>query len=237
MSICLRYSKDKNTASESLNMGYLKILKSLNTYNPEMPFKVWVRRIMVNTLIDEYRKNRREREKMVYVEDYFDSYNFSEVNEAISKFDCKQIYDEINKLPESTKKVFNLFVIDGYSHKEIGVMLDISEGTSKWHLNAARQKLKEQIKDYDFQVSTGDIWETKPSFVIVSDLRFDSEHFALANYIDNDCEDELIVVEITNPLTDNNPSEYDEELIEADKTLIFGKDIEAQIDELLTNIL
>ena len=112
-----------------------------------MPFKVWVRRIMVNTLIDEYRKNRREREKMVYVEDYFDSYNFSEVNEAISKFDCKQIYDEINKLPESTKKVFNLFVIDGYSHKEIGVMLDISEGTSKWHLNAARQKLKEQIEN------------------------------------------------------------------------------------------
>lgn len=147
MSICLRYSKDKNAASESLNMGYLKILKSLNAYNPEMPFKVWVRRIMVNTLIDEYRKNRREREKMVYIEDYFDSYNFSDVNEAISKFDCKQIYDEINKLPEAAKKVFNLFVIDGYSHKEIGAMLDISEGTSKWHLNAARQKLKEQIEN------------------------------------------------------------------------------------------
>ena len=103
--------------------------------------------------------------------------------------------------------------------------------------NVFAEELVKQIKDYDFQVSTGDIWETKPSFVIVSDLRFDSEHFALANCIDNDWEDELIVVEITNPLTDNNPSEYDLDLIKANKTLIFGKDIESQIDELLTNIL
>jgi adenylate kinase family enzyme len=103
--------------------------------------------------------------------------------------------------------------------------------------NVFAEELVKKIKDYDFQVSTGDIWETKPSFVIVSDLRFDSEHFALANYIDNDCEDELIVVEITNPLTDNNPPEYDEELIKADKTLIFGKDIEVQLDSLIKEIL
>jgi RNA polymerase sigma-70 factor (ECF subfamily) len=147
MSICLRYSKDKDTASESLNMGYLKILKNINTYNPDIPFKAWIRRIMVNTLIDEYRKNKREREKVVYVEEYFDSSNFSDVNDVMSKFNCEQIYAEIDKLPEATKKVFNLFVIDGYSHKDIGVMLDISEGTSKWHLNAARQKLKEQIEN------------------------------------------------------------------------------------------
>lgn len=147
MSICLRYCKDKDTASEVLNMGYLKILKSINTYKPEVPFKAWIRRIMVNTLIDEYRKNKREREKVVYVEDYYDNANFSEVNEVMGKFSCSQIYEEIDKLPEATKKVFNLFVIDGYSHKEIATMLDISEGTSKWHLNAARQKLKEQIEN------------------------------------------------------------------------------------------
>lgn len=147
MSICLRYSKDKDTASESLNMGYLKILKNISHYKPEIPFKVWIRRIMVNTLIDEYRKNKREREKVVYVEEYFDSSNFSDVNDVMSKFSCEQIYAEIDKLPEATKKVFNLFVIDGYSHKDISVMLEISEGTSKWHLNAARQRLKEQIEN------------------------------------------------------------------------------------------
>lgn len=146
MSICMRYSRDKDSASEMLNVGYLKILKNLNTYKPDIPFKAWIRRIMVNTLIDEYRKNKREREKITYVEEYFDNSDFSEVNEALSRINYNQILEEITKLPEATKKVFNLFAIDGYSHKEIGVMLDISEGTSKWHLNAARQKLKEYIE-------------------------------------------------------------------------------------------
>src|SRR6476661_7144732 len=145
MSICMRYSKDKDTASEILNMGYLKILRNLNSYKPEIPFKAWIRRIMVNTLIDEYRKNKREKEKVTYVEEYYDNVDYSEVNEALSKINCSQIFEHVNQLPEATKKVFNLFVIDGYSHKEIGELLDISEGTSKWHLNAARQKLKELI--------------------------------------------------------------------------------------------
>jgi len=147
MSICMRYSRDKDTASESLNMGFLKILKNLTTYKPEIPFKAWIRRVMVNTLIDEYRKNKREREKVTYVEEYYDSSDFSDVNEALSRINYNQLLTQINLLPEATKKVFNLFAIDGYSHKEIGEMLMISEGTSKWHLNAARQKLKEYIEN------------------------------------------------------------------------------------------
>jgi RNA polymerase sigma factor (sigma-70 family) len=147
LSICMRYSRDKDTAVEALNMGFLKVLTNLSTYKPEIPFKAWIRRIMVNTLIDEYRKNKREREKVTYVEEYYDNSDFSEVNEALSKIGCKQIFEQVNKLPEATRKVFNLFVVDGYSHKEIGEMLDVSEGTSKWHLNAARQKLKEYIEN------------------------------------------------------------------------------------------
>ncbi len=145
MSICMRYSKDKDTASEILNMGYLKILRNLTSYKPEIPFKAWIRRIMVNTLIDEYRKNKREKEKVTYVEEYYDNVDYSDVNEALSRINCSQIFEYVNQLPEATKKVFNLFVVDGFSHKEIGDLLDISEGTSKWHLNAARQKLKELI--------------------------------------------------------------------------------------------
>lgn len=147
MSICMRYSRDKDTASESLNMGFLKILKNLGNYKPEIPFKAWIRRVMVNTLIDEYRKNVREREKVTYVEEYFDSSDFSDVNEALSKINYNQIVEQIGLLPEATRKVFNLFAIDGYSHKEISELLSISEGTSKWHLNAARQKLKEYIEN------------------------------------------------------------------------------------------
>jgi RNA polymerase sigma factor (sigma-70 family) len=147
MSICMRYSRDKDSASAALNMGYLKILNNLKTYRPEIPFKAWIRRIMVNTLIDEYRKNKREREKVTYVEEYYDSSDFSEVNEALARIDYKHLLDQINILPEATKKVFNLFAIDGFSHKEVGELLGISEGTSKWHLNAARQKLKEYIEN------------------------------------------------------------------------------------------
>lgn len=147
MSICMRYSRDRDMASESLNMGFLKILKNLTAYRPEIPFKAWIRRVMVNTLIDQYRKNKREKEKVTYVEEYYDSSDFSEVNEALSRINYNQILEQINLLPEATKKVFNLFAIDGYSHKEIGEMLEISEGTSKWHLNAARQKLKEYIEN------------------------------------------------------------------------------------------
>jgi RNA polymerase sigma factor (sigma-70 family) len=147
MSICMRYSKDKDTASESLNLGFLKILKNLTSYKSSIPFKSWIRRVMVNTLIDEYRKNKREKEKIMYVNEYYDSPDFSEVNEALSRLNYQQLLSQINLLPEATKKVFNLFAIDGYSHKEIGEMLMISEGTSKWHVNAARQKLKECIEN------------------------------------------------------------------------------------------
>lgn len=145
MSICLRYAKDRDKAAETLNLGYMKILSSLKTYKPEVPFKAWIRRIMINTLIDEFRKTKRENEKLMYVETYFDSNAFSEANEALEKLNVQQIYEHISKLPEATRNVFNLYVIDGFSHKEIAAMLDISEGTSKWHLNAARAKLRETI--------------------------------------------------------------------------------------------
>lgn len=146
MSICLRYTKDKDMASEILNVGFLKILNNLEKYNLAIPFKVWIRKIMVNTLIDEYRKTKKEKERVSYVEEYYDSSDYSEANEALSKLDCKQIYELIEQLPEATRQVFNLFVIDGYAHKEIAELLGISEGTSKWHLSEARQKLRAQIE-------------------------------------------------------------------------------------------
>jgi energy-coupling factor transporter ATP-binding protein EcfA2 len=161
------------------------------------------------------------------------------------KLDEKGISNKVLSFAEPLKKIVNYIyddVIDFENRKEKENNRNLLETTadaikSSFSTNVFAEELVKKIKDYDFQVSTGDIWETKPSFVIVSDLRFDSEHFALANCIDNDCEDELIVVEITNPLTDNNPSEYDLDLIKANKTLIFGKDIEVQLDSLIKEVL
>ena len=146
MSVCIRYKVDKDEAKASVNAGFLKILNNLNRYNSAVPFEAWIKRIMINHVIDEFRKNRKVQELIDYTD-------FSEkqipdnidYNEADKAFDAEDIEDLIRSLPPVTKKVFNLFAIDGYSHKEIGEMLKISDGTSKWHLNSARKKLQEAI--------------------------------------------------------------------------------------------
>jgi RNA polymerase sigma factor (sigma-70 family) len=147
MSICYRYTHQKEMAEEMLNIGYLKILTHLEKYDEKQPFKAWVRRIMVNTLIDEYRKNKSLKNKISYVEEYYDTEEYSETNSALQKLNASEILLMIEKLPKASAQVFNLFAIDGFSHKEIAEMLEISEGTSKWHLNYARQKLKDLINE------------------------------------------------------------------------------------------
>jgi RNA polymerase sigma factor (sigma-70 family) len=147
MSICIRYTRNQDSAREVLNMGFLKILNNLAKYDPNIPFKAWIRRIMINTLIDEFRKQKVHSANVQYVEDYHETADFTEVNKAIEKMDAARIYELIAKLPPMTQQVFNLFVIDGFGHKDIAQLLKMSEGTSKWHLNSARQKLKEMIEN------------------------------------------------------------------------------------------
>ena len=102
---------------------------------------------MINTIIDEFRKNKKERETIEYnnferVEDY-DSY--IDFNAADLQFDAAELEFMVKQLPEMSQKVFNLFAIDGYSHKEISKMLGMSTGTSKWHVAYARKELKQMI--------------------------------------------------------------------------------------------
>jgi RNA polymerase sigma-70 factor (ECF subfamily) len=100
---------------------------------------------MVNTLIDEYRKQKKHNEQIKYVEDYIENSDYADVNQALTKMNTEQIYILIKKLPPTSQKVFNLYAIDGFAHKEIAEMLNMSEGTSKWHLSFSRQQLKEMI--------------------------------------------------------------------------------------------
>lgn len=146
MSICIRYTRNEDTAKEILNIGFLKILTHLEKYKAEVPFKAWIRRIMINTLIDEFRKQKKLHSNIEYVEDYIETSNFSEANTAIQNLNAAQIRQLIEKLPPASQQVFNLHAIDGYTHKEIGELLNISEGTSKWHLNSAREKLKVMLE-------------------------------------------------------------------------------------------
>ncbi len=145
MSICLRYTNNREEAKEMLNMGFFKILTNLEKYQLETSFKAWVNKVMVNTLIDEYRKKKVHKEHVQYVEDYEKIEEDTQVNSALVKMDVEQIHTLIMKLPPVSQKVFNMYAIDGFSHKEIAEVLGITEGTSRWHLNFSRQKLQKMI--------------------------------------------------------------------------------------------
>jgi len=147
MSVCIRYEKNRSDAEALLNMGFLKIVTKLDRYQTSIPFEAWIRRIMINTIIDEYRKNKKEQETLEYTDFEDHHYNRSiDYNAADKLFDAEELQLMINDLPTVSQRVFNMHVIDGYSHKEISDMLNISIGTSKWHVSNARKLLKERIE-------------------------------------------------------------------------------------------
>ncbi len=148
MGVCIRYKKSEEEAASVVNVGFLKILNNLNKYKTEVPFEAWIRRIMINTIIDDFRKNRKVKELIEHTDfsDYEASAELMDFNIADQLFDAKQLENFIQMLPPVSQKVFNLYAIDGYSHKEVGDLLGISEGTSKWHLSSGRKKIQEMMQ-------------------------------------------------------------------------------------------
>lgn len=146
LSVCLRYERNKEDAEFLLNKAFHKILTHLHTYDTKIPFEAWIRRISINTCIDEYRKNQRS--KIDYIEEPMRVAPLLDMNynEAEERFDAEELLNMIKALPPASQKVFNLYIIDGYNHKEIGEQLGMSEGTSKWHLSSARKKLQEMMR-------------------------------------------------------------------------------------------
>jgi RNA polymerase sigma-70 factor (ECF subfamily) len=141
MSICSRYERNRQDAAERMNEGFLKVLMNLEKRRPEVPFEAWVRRIMINTVIDGFRKER-ERKKMERMDIPMDAHVGTEVNEYLRSMEAEAFAELLGRVPEMSRKVFNLFAIDGFSHAEIAKLLGISAGTSKWHVSHARQTLQ-----------------------------------------------------------------------------------------------
>lgn len=149
MSICLRYEHNKEDARFMLNIGFMKIVTNLEKCPGTESFEPWCRRIMINTMIDEYRAKKRMKEHIVFEEietTLFEKKNV-DVNLSELKFNAEELEMMVQSLPEDTRKVFNLFAIDGYPHQEIAEMLDIPLGTSKWHVSRARALLQDMIKN------------------------------------------------------------------------------------------
>lgn len=138
LGICLRYARSRDEAWEIVNDGFLKIMTNLDKYTPGLSFKGWIRRIMINSAIDHFRRNEK----------HYHSVDISYVrDEQLSADILSQLSEEvilkaIQELPPSYQMVFNLYAIEGFKHTEIAQKLNISEGTSKSNLNIARTKLK-----------------------------------------------------------------------------------------------
>jgi RNA polymerase sigma factor (sigma-70 family) len=141
MGICLRYANNREEAAEVMNQGFFKVFTRIETYDVSRPFKAWLGKIMMNVSIDYYRANL----KMAYTEDLDKAENISDGDLADRKLNYDDLLTMIQKLPNAYRTVFNLFAIEGYSHDEIGAMLNITSGTSKSNLHKARQKLKQMI--------------------------------------------------------------------------------------------
>jgi RNA polymerase sigma factor (sigma-70 family) len=144
MVICLRYCVNRDDAVEILNSGFLKIFNKIETYNPETgKFESWIKRIMINTAIDRYRKEIKKKQTIEL--DHAQQVN--NPGNAIESMNVEDILKAVQKLTPVYRTVFNLFVVEGYSHKEIAEKLNISEGASKSNLSKARRNLKKMLGD------------------------------------------------------------------------------------------
>ena len=146
MPICFRYNKNEEDARAAYNQG-------LNNVEDTINFNPWAKRIMVNSLIDEYRKNKNYTTRIDQSdsERELDYYSEGQLNDAESNLGYENIMMLVKELPATSSKVFNLYVIEGYSHKEIGALLEMSEGTSKWHLSSARKELRVKLEQLESQ--------------------------------------------------------------------------------------
>jgi len=158
MSIAFRYYNNNDDAMAMLNQCFLKVLTGLDSFlqkNNSTVFKPWMSRIMINTIIDQYRKEKQRKELFQSKEDIGSVINIngSEYNAVEESIQAEDLQFMLNTLPELQQKVFNLFVIDGYRHKEIAEMLSISAGNSKWNLSTARTSLKKLVKEVALNTS------------------------------------------------------------------------------------
>ncbi len=158
-SIAVRYANNHDDVIYKLNGGFYKVLVNLPKFNNQYALATFIRNVLVNHFIDEFRKEKKHL-KNIEFKDASDLEAGVTFNDGESALEADELLIILKRLPEVTRKVFNLFAIDGYKHNEISKMLGISEGTSKWHVNEARKRLKlllgetkkKEIKEVNSQI-------------------------------------------------------------------------------------
>lgn len=142
MSICVRYSKNNEEAREVLNDGFMKVFTKIEKYDSEKSFKGWLRRVMINTALDNYRHNYKH-----YHHRDLEEANQEVISESVTQqLSHADLMQMVQQLSPGYRTVFNLYAIDGYTHEEISELLGISVGTSKSNLSKARGNLQAMLK-------------------------------------------------------------------------------------------
>ena len=142
LGVCMRYAKDLFEAEDVLQTGFVKVFQKVNEFRGDGSFEGWIRRVMVNTAIESYRKNQRMM-NLVEIDEVFD---VPQVTFDMDGLEVRDLLNLIQQLSAGYKLVFNLYAIEGYSHKEIAQQLGITEGASKSQLSRARAILKDKLR-------------------------------------------------------------------------------------------
>ncbi len=142
MGVCLRYASQEDEAKDMLHEGFIKVFRYISRYKPGTSLQAWIRTIVVNTCIDHYRRNHRRRTDDL---DQIQSLSNGDTS-ALDMISAEEILILVRNLSPAYRMVFNLYILEGYSHKEIAEMLDITESTSRSNLVKARLKLQDAIK-------------------------------------------------------------------------------------------
>jgi len=141
--VCLIYAKNEDDAADILQDGFIKMFRNLKKFEGKGSFEGWLRKIIVNTALEQYRKKNKEIEKIENSKHFIET-SIDDILEAIH---AKDIIRMVNELPKKAAIVLKLFSIEGYSHEEISNELNISIGTSKSQLNRARKMLLQKIEN------------------------------------------------------------------------------------------
>ncbi len=141
MVVCLRYANNRMEAEDMLQDGFIKIFDNIGKFKMEGSLEGWVRRIMVNTAINKIRANKVRFEEISDVSENFQDHD----KNVIDRMSEQDILDLINKMPQGYKYVFNMYAIEGFSHKEIADSLGIEEASSRSQYAKAKKYLQYQI--------------------------------------------------------------------------------------------
>jgi len=141
MGMCMRHTGDRDVAMEIVNIGFLRVFTKLHTFGFKGSLEGWIRRVVYHCLSDYYKKNSKYLQFLV-----FEERDAKVQEEPLSNMYAEDIMKMVDLLPPATQNVFRLYAIEGLTHVEIAKKENISVGTSKWHLNAAREKLKTLLK-------------------------------------------------------------------------------------------